>query len=77
MNLDHDFVQVWKFSENQKKNANRTLFLSEFRWRPKKRKKRSSSKIEHFFSPILGENQKKKMSLARIEHIFPQMYAQL
>ena len=36
MNLEHDFVQVWKFSEDQKKNANRTLFLPEFRWRPKK-----------------------------------------
>ena len=31
MNLDHDFVQVWKFSEDQKKNANGTLFLPEFR----------------------------------------------
>ena len=31
MNLDHDFVQVWKFSEDQKKNANETLFLPEFR----------------------------------------------
>ena len=31
MNLDHDFVQVWKFSEDQKKNASRTLFLPEFR----------------------------------------------
>ena len=26
MNLDHDFVQVWKFSEEQKKKANGTLF---------------------------------------------------
>ena len=26
MNLDHDFVHVWKFSEDRKKNANRTLF---------------------------------------------------
>ena len=24
--LDHDFVQVWKFSEDHKKNANGTLF---------------------------------------------------
>ena len=67
MNLDHDFVQVWKFSEDQKKNANRTLFFPEFRWRPKKR---VSSKIEHFFSPILGEDQKKRSS-AREEHFFP------
>ena len=26
MNLDHNFVQVWKFSENQEKNATGTLF---------------------------------------------------
>ena len=26
MNLDHDFVQVWKFSEDQKKKENGTLF---------------------------------------------------
>ena len=26
MNLDHDFVQVWKFSEDQKKKANGALF---------------------------------------------------
>ena len=38
MNLDHDFVQVWKFSEDLKKNANRTLWKMQ---------------IEHFFSPIL------------------------
>ena len=31
---------------------------------------------EHFFSPILGEDQKKKSS-ARVEHFFPQMSAQL
>ena len=73
MNLDHDFVQVWKFSEYQKKNANRTLFLPEFRWRPKK--KRSSPKIKHLFSPILGEDQKKqnkikKRSPPKIEHFF-------
>ena len=66
MNLDHDFVQIWKFSvdqihanetllfpnsgEDQKKVfiKNRTLFLPKFRWRPKE-KKRSSSKIQHFF----------------------------
>ena len=73
MNLDHDFVQVWKFSEDQKKNANKTLFLSEFRWRPKKK---SSSKIEHFFSPILGEDQKKKV-FSKNRTLFPQIYAQL
>ena len=39
MNLDHDFFQVSKLSEVQKK--------------------RSSPKMEHFFSPNLGEDQKK------------------
>ena len=57
MNLDHDFVQVWKFSEDQKKNANRTLFSPNS---GEDQKKRSSPKIEHFFSPILGKDQKKK-----------------
>ena len=64
MNLDHDFVQVWKFSEDQKKNANRTLSTNSGEdQKQKKYKKRSSSKIEHFFSPILGEDQKKKKGL--------------
>ena len=31
MNLNHNFVQVWKFSEDQKKNANRILFLPDIR----------------------------------------------
>ena len=53
MNLNHDFVQVWKFSEDQKKNANRTLFLPEFRGRPKK--KRSSARIEHFFPNLRSD----------------------
>ena len=57
MNLDHDFVQVWKFSEDQKKNANRTLFLPRIQV---KTKKKVFSKIKRFFSPILGEDQKKK-----------------
>ena len=62
MNLDHDFVQVWKFSEDKRKMQiehffssnsgedqkkrkkkvffkNRTLFLPDFRWRPKKKEK--------------------------------------
>ena len=61
MNLDYDFVQVWKFSEDQKKTANRTLFLPEFRWRPKK--KVFSKNI--FFSPILDEDQKKQNKIKK------------
>ena len=39
MNLDHDFVQVSKLSENQKKKGfspKINIFFSKFRWRPKK-----------------------------------------
>ena len=50
MNLDHNFVQVRKFSEDQKK--------------------RSSSKIEHFF-PQIQVKTKKKRSSTSIEHFFP------
>ena len=35
MNLDQDFFQVSKFSEDFTRNG--TLFFSEFRWRPKKK----------------------------------------
>ena len=37
MNLDHDFVQVWKFSEDQK--ANGTLFSPNSGEDQKKKKK--------------------------------------
>ena len=43
MNLDHDFLQVSKLSEDQKK--------------------RSSPKMNHFFSPNSGDDQKKKKGL--------------
>ena len=46
INLDHDFVQVWKFSEDQK-NAKGTLFSPNSG--EDQKKKRSSSKIQHFF----------------------------
>ena len=36
MNLDHNFVQVWKISEDHKKSKWNTLF-PKFRWRPKKK----------------------------------------
>ena len=92
MNLDHDFVQVWKFSEDQKK-ANGTLFPQiQVKTKKKvfikniylhqtlfphiqvktKQKKRSSSKIEHFFPQTQVKTKKrKKRSLTRIEHFFP------
>ena len=44
MNLDHDFVQVWKFSEDKKK-ANGTLFSPNS---GEDQKKRSSTRTEHF-----------------------------
>ena len=46
MNLDHDFVQVCKFSEDQKKKQMEHFFPQ---IQVKTKKKRFSSKIEHFF----------------------------
>ena len=69
MNLDHDFVQVWKFREDQKKNANRTLFFPKFRWRPLKKK--VFSKNRTLFLPDFRWRPKKKRSSAREEHFFP------
>ena len=56
MNLDHDFVQVWKISEGQKKKQMEHFSpnLSE-----EQKKKKSSSKIRTLFSPNSGEDQKK------------------
>ena len=50
MNLDHDFVQVWKFSEDQKKNKQMEHFFPQIQVKTKK--KRSSARIEHFFPKI-------------------------
>ena len=51
MNLDHDFVQVSKLSEDQKKGFHQkwTLFSPNS---DEDQKKRSSPKVEHFYSPI-------------------------
>ena len=51
MNLDHDFVQVWKFSEDQKKQMEHLYPQIQV----KTKKKRSSSKIEHFFPQIYSQ----------------------
>ena len=56
MKLDHDFVQMWKFSEDQKK-ANGALF-SQIQVKRPPQKKRSSTRIELFFFPDSGEDQK-------------------
>ena len=61
MNLDHDFVQMWKFSEDQKKKKKKQM---EHFFSPNSgedQKKRSSAKIEHFFPPNSGEDQKRKV----------------
>ena len=59
MNLDHDFFQVSKLSEDQKKVFTKygTLF---FPISGEHQKKRSSPKMELFFSPNSGEDQKKE-----------------
>ena len=49
MNLDHDFVQVWKFSEDQKKISKWNTFSPNS---GVDQKKRSSARIEHFFPQI-------------------------
>ena len=51
MNLDHDFAQMWKFSEDQKKMQMEHFFSPNSGENPKKR---SSSKIEHFFPQIFA-----------------------
>ena len=53
MNLDHDFVQVWKFSEDQRKKFKWNIFSPRIQVKTKK-KKRSSSQIEHFFPQIIA-----------------------
>ena len=52
MNLDHDFVQVSKLSEDQKKGLlqNWNAFIPQIQVKTKK-KRRSSPKMEHFFTP--------------------------
>ena len=50
MNLDHDFVQVSKLSEDQKKGLLQNW--STFPPNSGEDKKRSSPKMEHFFSRI-------------------------
>ena len=51
MNLDHDFVQVSKLSEDQKKSFSPKM-NSFFPNSDEDQKIRSSPKMEHFFSPI-------------------------
>ena len=52
MNLDHDFVQVWKFSEDQK-NMQMEHFFPQIQVKTKK--KRSSTRIEHFSPNIYAQ----------------------
>ena len=54
MNLDHDFVQVSKLSEDQKRkvfNKTETLFPPNSGEDQKKKKEKTSPKMEHVFSP--------------------------
>ena len=92
MDVDHKFVLMWKFSENQKKKQmehfcpqiqvktkkkvfikNRTLFSPNS---GEDKRKRSSSKLAHFF-PQIQVKTKKKRSSTRIEHFFIQIFAQM
>ena len=58
MNLDHDFAQMWKFSEDQRKNANETLFPQT----QVKTKKKIFIKNRTLFSVNSGEDQKKGLN---------------
>ena len=54
MNFDHNFVQVWKFSEEQKKKANGTLKFPKFpQIQVKTKKKKVFYKNRTLFSPNL------------------------
>ena len=70
MNLDHDFAQLWKFSEDQRKKCKWNTFSPRIQVKTKQ-KKSSWSKIQHFFFPNSGEDQKQKRSSSKIEHFFP------
>ena len=62
MNLDHDFFQVSKLSEDQKKGSLpkiEELFPQiQVKNKKKEKRKRSSPKIEEFFSPSSSDDQK-------------------
>ena len=73
MNLDHDFVQVWKFSEHKKKMQMEHFFAQI----QVKTKKKVFIKNRTLFSPNTGDDKKKKGSSTRIEHFFPKIYAQM
>ena len=72
MNLDHEFVQVWKFSEDQKK-ATGTLF-SQIQV---KTKKKGFIKNRTLFSQVRVKTKKKERSSTKIEQFFSQIYAQM
>ena len=67
MNLNHDFVQEWKFSEDQKKRS--SLKIEQFfsKIQVKTKTKKSSSKIEHFFPQIQVKTKKKEKGLLQQE----------
>ena len=82
MNLDHDFVQVWKFSEDQKKNKQIKHFFPQIQVKTKKEKK-VFIKNRILFSPNSGEDQKinkkknKKKVFNKNRTLFSQIYAQM
>ena len=72
MNLNHDFVQEWKFSKNQKKISKWNTFSPNS---GEDQKKGSLSKIEHFFLQIQVKSKKKqKKDFHKNRTLFPQIY---
>ena len=60
MNLDHEFVQVSKLSEDQQKKSSLLEDFFSPNLSEDLEKKRSSPKLEDFFSPNSSEDQEKK-----------------
>ena len=68
MNLDYVFVQVWKFSEHQKKNANGTLFCPN----SGEDQKKVFIKNRTLFSPNTGDDKIKKKVFNKNRTLFSQ-----
>ena len=77
MNLDHDFVQMWKFSEDQKKSKWNTFFPNSGEDQKKKKKKKGLHQKQNTSFPQNQMKTQKKRSSTGIEHFFTQIYAQM
>ena len=73
MNLDHNFVQVSKLSEDQKKRSSPKIehFFPQIQVQTKKKQKKGlHQNMKHFFSPNSGKDQNKKKGLPKNGTLF-------